>query len=134
MSTAGQLAAYAASYAGTKFDWATSNCCHFAAGWVRQVTGRDPMAGVPLTRNAFGARRQIARMGGSLRSAWTSAMQAEPISPKLASIGDVVLFDVGANGAVGICAGRTSVVALADGCIAHVPTLDADAAWRVLAC
>jgi hypothetical protein len=40
------------------------------------------------------------------------------------------LFDVG-MGAVGVCAGRTSIVALADGVIAHVPTLEAVAAWRV---
>ena len=133
MSTAGQLAAYAASYAGTTFDWSTANCCHFAAGWVRKMTGRDPLATVPVTRNEFGALRQIVRLGGSLRSAWTARMGAEPISPKLAHVGDVVLFEVG-MGAVGICAGRTSVVALADGCIAHVPTLEAVAAWRVSAC
>lgn len=133
MSTAGQLAAYAASYAGTTFDWSTANCCHFGSGWVRCLTGRDPLATVPATRNAFEARRQIMRMGGSLRSVWTTLMGADPISPKIAHVGDIVLFDVD-MGAVGVCAGRTSVVALADGCIAHVPTLDAVAAWRVTPC
>lgn len=130
MSTAGQLAAYAASYAGTKFDWATANCSHhFAAGWVKHMTGRDPLAAVPVPRNAFGAMRQILRLGGSLRSVWDGLM-GDHISPKLARVGDIVLFDVGL-GAMGICAGRTSVVVLPDGVVAHVPTLEAIAAWRV---
>lgn len=130
MSTSGQLAAYCAAYSGRSFDWATANCCHFASGWVREETGRDPLAAVPVTRNKFGALRQIKRMGGTLVAVWTVLMGAEAISPKLAHIGDIVLFDVG-MGAVGVCAGRTSVVALADGAIAHVPTLEAIAAWRV---
>jgi hypothetical protein len=135
MSTSGLLAAYAASYAGTVFDWPAANCCHFAAGWVKQMTGRDPMDGLPVTRNAFGARRLILRLGGSMQSAWARQMGADPINPKMAHVGDIVLFDIDpsdpASGVVGVCAGRTSVVALADGVIAHVPTLEAVAAWRV---
>lgn len=133
MSTSGQLAAYAASYAGTPFDWPLANCCHFAAGWVKQMAGRNPMDSLPVTRNAFGARRLILRLGGSLQSAWTRQMGSEPISPKMAHVGDIVLFDVD-MGVVGVCAGRTSIVALADGVIAHVPTLEAVAAWRVAPC
>jgi hypothetical protein len=97
------------------------------------MTGRDPLSAVPVTRNAFGAWRQIVRRGGSLRTVWDQFMGAESMSPRLARVGDIVLFDVG-MGAVGICAGRTSVVALVDGVIAHVPTLEAVAAWRVSAC
>jgi hypothetical protein len=126
-------AARLAEYLGRRhaFDWATANCCHFAAGWVTEVEGADAMSGIatPTVRSAV----SLVRAFGGLSAAITRRLGREPIAPTLARVGDVVLMDgLGPCGAmVGICAGRTAVFVTEHGDIAHQPMSEAAHAWRV---
>jgi hypothetical protein len=114
------------------FDWATANCCHFAAAWVRFAEGVDPMAGTPTTTTATAALRVIQRLGG-MQQAWSKQLGREPIHPGLAQVGDVVLMTSdGETGSIlGICNGM-SVIALDEHGHAHfLPVEQAECAWRV---
>lgn len=137
------LTHYLAGYRpGQPWDWASANCCHFAARWVQLVTGRDPMDGLAPTPDARCALRLVRELGG-LESAWTARLGAAPVAPSLAQLGDVVLLptpgagtagpDAGVGHLVGICGGRTSVFRGGDGALVFLPTMDSVAAWR-LAC
>ena len=114
------------------FDWHTSNCCHFAAGWVERVTGQNPMAGLKATPTERAARRLIKDLGGDLMAAWTRQLGRGPILPTLAQVGDIVLLPV-ADGrhATGVCAGRFAWVVGDDGSILRVEMTHATHAWRL---
>lgn len=132
-----RLTQFLAEHDNAPFDWATHNCCHFAARWVKNVTGRDPMAGLPVTRDVRAARRLLRGLGGTMVDAWTAQLGYGPLaSPKLAQTGDVVLLPMlERDGAVmGICAGGVAVVATAEGAIAFVPMADVTHAWRIEPC
>lgn len=130
MSRAQLLEAYLFHVGDQAFHWREWNCCSFVAGWVRQF-GVDVMAGLPGTGTRHAAHRLIGQLGGSLQAAWTRQLGREPIESTLAQMGDVVLVEIDADQAVGICCGRTAAVLTpADG-VAHVPMSAATAAWRV---
>jgi len=114
------------------FDWATRNCCQFAAAWVREVEGLDAMPLVP-TPDAKAAWRLIASYGG-LAEAITEQLGRAPVAPADAQVGDVVMVPLPAEPgrvSVGICNGRTSLLLGADGVIVPVPTVSATHAWRI---
>ncbi|WP_349743934.1 DUF6950 family protein [Roseateles cavernae] len=121
------------------FAWAAANCCHWAAAWVAQATGTDPMAGLPETATAAAARRLVKRLGGSLRAAWSKQLGREPIAPLLAQLGDIVLVQLppeqqleeGVGELVGICAGALIAVATAQGHVAYLPLSAGVCAWRL---
>lgn len=137
-SIARQLTAFLA-VPPAPFSWRDANCCHWAAAWVRQATGHDPMAGLAATPDARAALRLLAGLGGSLRAAWSRQLGREPVAPQLAQLGDVVLVELaeglrqpGAPGALmGICVGRQVAVADASGAVRMLPLAAADAAWRL---
>lgn len=132
-----RLTTYLASLDNRPFDWASFNCCHFAAGWVESVTGRNPMAELDVTPDLRSARRLIQSLGGTLADAWTKQLGREPLAtPNLAQVGDVVLLKLpgDAGNAVGICAGGVVAVATTEGAIAFTPMADATHAWRIEPC
>lgn len=89
------------------------------------------MAGLRETRSKFAAYRLIGELGGSLRAACTKQLSREPIVAALAQVGDVVLMPTpDGAAAVGVCAGRTAVVVLADGATGHLAMTEAVCAWR----
>lgn len=129
------LTDYLAQSHGRPFDWAGRNCCHFAARWVAKVTGRDPMAALPVTENAYQAVRLVARLGG-MQQAWTQQMGAPAMPPAQARVGDVVLLpgacgSLGTGYVLGICVGGTAVAATQAGDYIFLPMREAVAAWRV---
>lgn len=127
-----QLEDYASGASLRAFDWETANCCHFAAGWVSLMTGRDPMAGLRVTKTERGARRLIRELGGSLDAAWTKRLGRAPILPTLAQIGDIVLFPLGdGKYATGICAGRFALCVDDAGKVVRAEMDHASHAWRL---
>ena len=108
------------------FDWGSANCCHFAAGWVRELTGRDVMAGLPNTPTEKDSRRLLRVMGG-LREAVTKQSGLPQIAAEFAQVGDVVL----SGRSLGICAGRTSVHVGESGQLVNIDMAHAICAWRV---
>ena len=139
------LAAYLSACAvrAEPFSWERHNCCHFAAGWVREATGRDTMQGFGVTPNLRAARRELERFVGSLQAAVSAALGQAPIEPAMARTGDVLLFTAAAlpreaasasNGTgftLGLCSGRHAVLQLDDGALLFAPVLSARAAWRL---
>jgi hypothetical protein len=131
MSLGAQLARYVSHQRGA-FDWATNNCCTFAAGWVREVEGNDVMPKEP-TPDAKAALRLIEKRG-SLANVVSEQLGREPIHPSQAQVGDLVMFpghDHPARAIMGICNGRTSILHGVDGEAIFMATARAMHAWRV---
>jgi hypothetical protein len=131
-SRAALLGAYLERHADKRFCWLKWNCCHFVAGWMHEVSGFNPMHGLPYTPSGFHAQRLQRRLGGTLADAWAARLGRAPIAPTLAQVGDVVLVPLpGDHAAVGICTGRhAAVLTLADG-LAMLPIGAATHAWRL---
>lgn len=117
------------------FAWGSHDCCTFAAGVVKAMTGVDPMKGLHGYRSEAGARRVLAREG------WRSPFYAlhgvlgSSIAPAQARRGDVVYARL--EGAVfsggigaGICLGDTSAFPGTTG-LQFLPTLSCRKAWRI---
>lgn len=126
------LAQYLAR-AVTPFDWGTRNCCHFAAGWVLEREGFDPMAGLAPTPDATAARELVDSLGGDLARAWANRMGREPTDPRYAQLGDVVIVPANVEGglAAGICTGDQIAALLEDGAVAFFPLKVGRCAWRI---
>ncbi len=120
-----RLTVYLRDYAPV-FDWGAANCCHFAARWVQEVTGRDAMDGLPRTPSERDARRLVKALGG-LREAVTRQSSLPQIAAQFARVGDVVL----SGQSLGICHGRTSVHVSESGELIHIEMDKATCAWRV---
>lgn len=130
-SVARSLAEYAGSYSAGGFDWRRANCGHFAAGWVKLRTGRDPMEDLPETATAMEARRLVRALGG-IRQAVTKQTGCVQVLATLAQVGDLVLRELPDGGySVGICAGRNSMHVDSDGAVVHLGMAGAVCAWRV---
>lgn len=113
-----------------RFDWATANCCHFALGWAKLRSGVDAMAGLPVTRSRWSARRLVRRLGGDLRAAidarlWTS------MPPDQAQSGDLVLVKFGDVELIGIYSGVFVACVTDAGACTLLSMSDAVCAWRM---
>lgn len=123
---------YLIEVGGRPFDWAAWNCCHFVSEWVKLLTARDPMEGLPAMSSRLTAHRLIGQLGGNLGAAWDRQLGQPSMPATLAQVGDIVLVGHESVEAVGICAGRTAVVLTEQG-VAHLQMGAATAAWRVKA-
>ena len=116
------------------FSWSTWHCCHFASSWVAFATGRDHMANKPTVADVRSARRAVNSFGGNLQVAISNELGAQPINPKLAKLGDIVLLPADNDegvGLVGICNGRVSFFLNESGGITSIPTEQAQCAWAI---
>lgn len=130
MSTAERLTAYLATWTGEGFDWRLRHCGTFAAGWVREVTGRDALAGLESHRTLADWRRAV---GGDMAELVSRQLQSLPVLSALAQLGDVVLLPGRiTGGTLAICAGRTAATIDELGACIHVPMIEARCAWRVM--
>lgn len=113
------------------FAWGENDCALFAADCVLAMTGEDfaaPFRGRYST--AAGSLKALKKFGGgSLESTATAAL-GEPISPRLAQRGDVVLFAAVDGPALAVCIGEQAAAAGPDG-ITWVPMDLWLKAWRV---
>lgn len=112
-----------------EFDWSRSHCGHFVGGWVRQVTGRDALAGLPSLPSALLWMRRVQTLGG-LCALVTRQLGVEPVDPRVAKAGDIVMMPGPVTGgALGICCGRTAALAHHDRGVQHVDMTEALHAW-----
>lgn len=113
------------------FAWGENDCALFAADCVLAMTGEDFAAAFRgRYTTAAGSIKALKRFGaGSLESTATAAL-GEPISPKLAQRGDVVLFDAVTGPALAVCLGGNAAAAGPEG-ITWVPMDLWTKAWRV---
>lgn len=78
------------------FEWGQSDCCHFAASWMRTLGHRDPLAGLPNWASPLAAARLQRAMGG-FRAAIASqlaAMECPEIPWTFAMRGDLALVRI----------------------------------------
>lgn len=98
---------------GLAFAWGQLDCCTFAAGAVRAMTGDDHMAEFRgHYSSAIGAARALRKYGAASLAATLDGKFAV-IEPGLARRGDIVLCDSGGGGG-GAAAQALAVVLGAD--------------------
>ena len=112
------------------FAWGEHDCCMFAAGVVRELTGEDfaaPFRGAYAERD--GAGLILAEQGG-VEAITTAALGAPLDNPRFAQRGDVVLIETEEGMALGICDGVNAWLPGVRGLV-HRPMPHWRAAWRV---
>jgi hypothetical protein len=118
------------------FSWGSNDCCVFAAAAVEAITGTNPMASFEPYGTAPGALRKALRRllrrideAGGLK-AFAAVHLGEPVSPRLAGVGDVVLVMNAGREMLGICNGAN---VMAPGPVGMVALgMDAAiAAWKI---
>lgn len=123
-----RLAEFSQARVSMSFDWGSNDCCTFTADAVKALTGRDLRAAFPAYSGEVGALRAIAA-GGGLRQLATDLL-GDPMSPKMAAVGDVVLVINAEREMLGICNG-TGVLAPGVAGMIVVGMDTAIAAWRI---
>lgn len=71
------------------FDWGAHDCCTFAAGAVREVTGFDPLGALQWS-DVVGAAETLVQVGGLI--AGVTARLGPHIAPAWAQRGDLLLL------------------------------------------
>ena len=95
------LAAYVEQHRGTPFAWGAHDCCTFAAGAVKAMTGTLPA--LPAYADEREAMRALRDLGG-LREAVTRLF--EPTLVALAQRGDLLLVKQDERDMLAVCIGR----------------------------
>ena len=110
-----------------KFEWGTNDCCMFAVGAVKAITGVDYGAGYRY-KTEKGAAKVLAKAGGV--EAIATKCLGESISPLYAQRGDVVSFESGKGLALGICVGD-KIAAMRENGLMFLPMSQALKGWSV---
>lgn len=107
------------------FAWGRNDCCVFAAEAIKAITGQDHAAEFRgIYRTVKTADRLMNEMGGL--EAIASRFLGDPVSPKMAAVGDIVMT----GNTLGVCNGSTIIGPGKDG-IAVIPMAEALKAWKV---
>lgn len=114
------------------FEWGVFDCVTWAADWVHELTGIDPISDIRGSwHDAASAVEVLTRLGG-LRAAATSLLGAEAPLP-FTQRGDVVLVEIEGREALGVCVGPYAITPAPpeiSGTVL-VPMTKAVASWRV---
>lgn len=110
------------------FVWGSNDCCTFAAAAVEALTGRNPMASVEPYGSALEAGRML-EAGGGIK-ALASMLLGDPVSTRLAGVGDVVLVVNAGREMLGICNG-TNVIGPGEFGMVVLGMEAALAAWKI---
>lgn len=122
------LAEYVEERRSVPFEYGVHDCCRFAAGAVRAITGEDPMASFTY-RNKAQALRLIAA-DGALEKLLRDTLGPPLESPAFAKRGDVTLADLDNGPTVGIVLGVNAAYAAETG-VLLLPTRLARLAWGI---
>lgn len=120
-----RLAAYVESRESIPFNWGHQDCCTFAAGAVREMTGADPMESLRGYRTAEQAGRILSRPLESFVDELFSRVEIGE-----AQRGDLALVATGKRRALMIFEALELVGAGESGLV-RVPRSSAIVAWRV---
>lgn len=124
-----RLAAYFDSVANRSFQLGTHDCALFARGAVHALTGvvvQSPAFGAYVDEKS--ARRLLAALSFEGQ---VSLCLGDPMSPKFAQRGDVVMYVHEDHGdALGVCAGSTFCAPGYEH-LEHRPMSEAVRAWRI---
>lgn len=123
-----RYAEFAKDRASMPFEWGPNDCCSFAAAGVEALTGANPMASAERYDSALGAARLTNAAGGLL--ALAASFLGEPVSPRLAAVGDVVLLSNDGRELLGVCNGVNALAPGAEGSVT-LEMSSATAAWKI---
>jgi hypothetical protein len=112
-----------------RFRWGRFDCCQFAAGCVAAVTGRDARDLFEHYRTRRQAEQILATVGG-MEGLITRALGA-PVHPSRASLGDIVLIDMGAGPQPAVCSGVNCFAPARGKGLEPWPMRFATAAWII---
>lgn len=128
----GRLSAAVAAARNQPFEWGVNDCALLAAKLVQSITGTDLAEQWRGYSGERGAVR-VVREAGGLAAIATQAL-GEPVNPRLAQRGDVVLLERDLPSpwteALGVCVGTHAVFASRSG-LAFAPMPSWSMAWRV---
>ena len=131
-----RLNAYLEKVGRRPFKWGTHDCCTFAAGAVKAMTGRNHMAEFRGTyRSEAEAAEALKAIGKGSLYATIRSKFGNPVKPALAKRGDLMMADqktVNGQGApvLLICLGEQSAGPGAEGLV-FLPTLSCLRGFRV---
>lgn len=97
------LIAYAAEAGARAFRPGRHDCALFAAGWVKQVTGRDLARGWRSTYRSLKRGQRLLQEAGFADHVALAAAHLPEIPPAFAQLGDLAVLD---DNAFGINAGE----------------------------
>ena len=123
-----RLAKFGQARASMPFAWGSNDCCTFTADAVKAITGKDLRGAFPTYEGEMRALRAIAAGGGLQQLA--SNLLGDPVNPKMAAVGDVVLVLNAEREMLAICNG-TSAIAPGKYGMVLVSMEAALAAWRI---
>lgn len=110
------------------FAWGVNDCALFAFDAVEAITGVRHHPHMRAHRTALQGMRQV-RSAGGLGAIATAAL-GEPVAPRMAAVGDMVLVRMGKREALGVCNGVT-VAGPGPAGLMQVALSQGLAAWRV---
>lgn len=112
--------------AGVRFRWGRHDCCQFVARAAAAITGIDGRTLFPRYTTKAGAEAILETTCG-FAGLLTRAF-GDPVHPSRASIGDIVLVDMGKGQQPALCMGLNCYAPGRAG-LEHRPTASATAAW-----
>jgi hypothetical protein len=125
-----RLAHYLESRKSTPFEYGVHDCALFAADWVIEATGSDPLGGLRgLWTDEQSAMLLIQEI--SLRERVAQALWTDELAPLLAQRGDLILHDLLGREGIGICVGDKFAAPAEELGFRLVPMKFAIAAWRI---
>jgi|GEM_PF-234222 len=129
-----KLRAFLEAQADKPFDWGTHNCSFFAADWVKECCGVDPLGRFRAEcTDKKSALKILARKGGvgGLWARLCNKYQWPQVHRYFAQRGDLVLFSgEGGRTGVGICCGE-SFAALEEQGLGHRDMREATHAFKI---
>lgn len=129
MSRIESLTTFIESHKDKPFSWGETDCCMFAADWVKELTGRDYAASFRgKYSDEAGAKRELVKAGGLVPL--ISGMLGEPLNPLVACRGDIVWGEYENGPACGIMAGHAAAFMCDDG-VAMKPLDSLKGCWHV---
>ena len=121
---------FVATRTAVPFAWGAQDCCTFAADWVLQATGHDPMAQLRGLDTAIKSTRALERLGG-MAAAWDANMPAPHLPGPFCQAGDIAMVTLATgHKAMAVCAGSHLVAPATDGLLT-IGIEFAEATWRV---
>jgi len=110
-----------------EFEWGKTDCCMFAVGAVKVITGIDHGKAYKH-KTQIGAAKLLAKHGGV--EAIATKHLGNPKPATFAQRGDVVSFETEEGLALGICIGNRIAAMKADG-LTFLPLFKSIKAWSV---
>lgn len=124
------LESYLKGWSSREFEWGEADCARFAAGWVHNCMGNDPLFGFADYDSEEGALAALSQAGFATLADAVSARLEPHASAMEARRGDIVQARKG--GALGICTGAGADFMLAgQKGLVRLPLGACARAWKV---